>query len=76
MKLTTFSSLLSWSSLKTWLPSLNPSAYAYPKTIRSDRTFAPESNVKTVINDSCFHHTVISDTTQLDISVDPKVQIS
>ena len=75
MKLTTFSGLLSWSSLKSWLPSLNPSAYAYPK-ICSDLTFAPESNVKTVTNSSCFHNTVISDTDRSDISVDPQVQIS
>lgn len=72
MKLTAFTGLLSWSSLRSSLPSLNPSAYAYPSVNRSSRTSIPESNVKTVVENDGSHYTVVVDinTTQLEISVD------
>lgn len=72
MKLTAFSGLLSWSGLKSWLPSLNPSSYAYPSVIHSSRTSTPESNVKTAVEDNRSYYTVVIEvnTTQLEISVD------
>lgn len=70
MKLTAFSGLLSWSGLRSWLPSLDPSAYAYPSAIHSSRTSTPESNVvKTAVENNRSYHTAVVDvnTTQLEI---------
>ena len=72
MKLTAFTGLLSWSGLRSWLPLLDPSAYAYPSVIHSSRTSTPESNVKTAVGNNHSYYTVVVEinTTQLEISVD------